>query len=138
MIPNSVIKADFTSFLKAHAVLTALLASNKEVRENQYQGTVFAYPAVRVGLTQQIHLPDTGPCDLARLTFSIRSYAEGASSKPADDIAGVVNGILHRHFFQGTGWTCAMFRSSGLAAAVRTSEKLWRAEDFFQGVIYPM
>lgn len=32
MIANSVIKADFTAFLKAQATLTVLLASNKEVQ----------------------------------------------------------------------------------------------------------
>ena len=137
MIDNSIIQADLIAWLKARATLTALLATNKEVREDQYQGTRFDYPAVRLSLTQQIAILNAEQCDLARLNFSIRSYAEGGSSRVADQIAGEVNRLLHRYNFHGSGWY-SWFRSAGLAGATRTGEKLWRAEAFFTGVIYLM
>lgn len=139
MISDSQVQADLVAYYKLLPAILAVLtgAQGVEVREDQYQGTVFAYPAIRVAIHQQIHLPDPGPCDLARLTFSVRSYAEGGSSKPADDIAGVVNGSTHLRTIRGTGWYCPRMRSTGLVGAIRTAEKLWRAEAFFSGVVYP-
>jgi hypothetical protein len=136
MIANNVIQADLVAFLRAQVSLTSLLYDATEVREDQYQGTIFNYPSVRVALGTQIPLTDKEQCDHARLTFSIRAYAEGGSSKQADVIAGVVNTLLHRKQFAGTGWY-SWFYGAGLDSAMRTGEKLWRAEVSFQGVIYP-
>ena len=136
MIPNQVIQADFVAYLKGQVSLTSLLYDATEVREDQYQGTIFHYPAVRVALGTQIPITDREQCDLARLTFSTRAYAEGGSSKMADTIAGVLHDLLHRRQFNGTGWY-AWFYGAGLDSAIRTGEKLWRSEASFQGVIYP-
>lgn len=136
MISNQVIQADFVAYLKGQVTLTALLYDATEVREDQYQGTIFNYPNVRVALGTQIPLTNMEQCDLARLTFSIRAYTESGSSKTADTIAGIVHGLFHRRQFNGTGWY-AWFYGAGLDSAARMGEKLWRAEASFQGVIYP-
>ncbi len=147
MIANDVIKADFVASLKADSALTASLVRQdgeggvESVKESQYAGTSFTYPAVRVRINRQIPITDRGPCDHARLSFSIRILTEGASSKGADEIAGLVNDHFHGNegggkFFQGTGWSTNL-RSSGLDAAVRTGEKAWMAVANFEGVVYP-
>ncbi len=136
MIPNPVIQADLIADLLSFTTLTALLHSAQEVREDQYQGTIFGYPAVRLALFQQAQIIQTEQCDLARLTVAVRCYAEGASSKLADTIAGVVNGRWHRYNFHGTGWV-TWLRSTGLVGAVRVTENLWRAENLYSGIVYP-
>lgn len=147
MISNDVLKADLVAALKGYSTLTDLLVRNDgmggvgNVKESQYAGTQFYYPAVRVRINRQIALTDRGPCDHARLSFSIRVLTEGASSQDCDQIAGVVNSFLHGsngggRFFQGTGWS-SYLRSSGLDAAIRTGEKAWMAVANFEGVVYP-
>jgi hypothetical protein len=136
VIDNQVIQADLVAWLKTQASLTSLLANATEVREDQYQGTVFLYPNVRLAMGIQVPITESGQCDLARLTFSIRAYAEGGSSKVADTIAGAAHRLLHRKQFKGTGWS-SWFYGAGLDSATRTSEKLWRAEASFMGVVYP-
>jgi hypothetical protein len=139
VIDNRVIQRDLVAWLKLQAALSALLAggTNNEVREDQYQGTVFGYPAVRVNIITQDPIPERERCDHTRLTGSVRCYAEGASSRPADNLAGVVNGLLHRLNFHGTGWY-SWFRTTGLVGAILvSSDKLWRSEVMFAGVVYP-
>ena len=136
MIENPIIQADLLADLLAYSTLTAIIASAKEVREDQYQGVKFAYPAVRLALVQQKPIIETEQCDLARLSVVVRCYSEGASSKESDHIAGVVNRRWHRRNFHGTGWY-TWLRSEGLVGAIRVSERLWRAEAMFGGVVYP-
>lgn len=135
MIGDNVIQADLVADLLAYSTLTALLATAAEIREDQYQGTRFAYPAVRVAILNQTYIPDREQCDHALLAFSVRCFTEEASSKAADVLAGVVNGRLHRRNFHGTGWY-SWFRSQGLVGALRVDERLWRAEALFGGTVY--
>jgi hypothetical protein len=75
MISNDVLKADLVAALKGHATLTDLLVRQdgeggaENVKESQYAGTVFTYPAVRVRINRQIFIPERGPCDHARVIF---------------------------------------------------------------------
>lgn len=137
MIADNVIQADFVASLKADASVLAIIAVATEVKEDQYQGTVFAYPAVRVGIESQTPISERGPsCDHARLRMTLYAYTEEASSKRADQLAGVMNTKYHRRFFRGTGWYTWLY-SSGLRSAVRITEKLWRAEVPLIGTVYP-
>lgn len=147
MISNDVLKADIVAALKGYSTLTDLLVRQdgeggvENVKESQYAGTTFTYPAVRVRINRQIPLTNRGPCDHASLSFSIRVLTEGASSQECDQIAGVVNSFLHGangggRFFQGTGWSTYV-RSSGLDAAIRTGERAWMSVANFEGVVYP-
>lgn len=146
MIHNEIIQADIVAKLKADETITAALVRQdgeggaESVKEDQYQGTTFIYPAIRVKLQRQIPIKNRGPCDHARLTFSILCLTEGGSSKAADHLAGLVNDLFHgpngSKNFKGTGWN-SYFRSTGLDDAIRTGEKLWLAVANFDGVIYP-
>lgn len=147
MIHNERIQADIVASLKAvAAITTALLREDgvggaENIKESQWAGTSFSFPAIRVRVMRQIPITNRGHCDHARLSFSIRVLTEGGSSQPADHLAGLVNDHFHGsdgggRFFQGTEWS-SYFRSSGLASANRTGEKLWMAEANFEGVVYP-
>lgn len=146
MIHNEIIQADVVASIKATANITAALVredaegGEESVKESQYQGTTFVYPAIRVRVGRQIPITDRGPCDHTRLTFSILCLTEGGSSKAADHLAGLVNDHFHSpngdKRFAGTGWS-SIIRSTGLDSAIHTGEKLWMAVANFDGVVCP-
>ncbi len=101
MIDNDDIQAGLVAYLKAQTTtVVALINSSGEIKEDQWQGTTFVYPAVRVDLGLQ--LPKAN-CDAADVTFSILCYSEDASSQEADELAGTVNNDLHRKAFTQSG-----------------------------------
>jgi len=137
VISDNIIQADFVTDLKADAAVLAIIAAATEVKEDQYQGTVFVYPAVRVSIESQTPITNRGPsCDHARLRMTLYAYTEEASSKNADILAGIMNAKYHRRFFRGTGWFIWLY-SSGLRSAVRITERLWRADVPLIGTVYP-
>jgi len=50
MLRNDQIQAAIIAKLKANNTIVALLDSSAEIKEDQYQGTEYNYPAVRVQL----------------------------------------------------------------------------------------
>ena len=135
MISNNTVQAGIITYLKSKAALTVLLANTYavEVRENQWQGDEFAYPAVRVDLGTQV--PDAD-CEDATLSVGILCFSESNSSKEADTIAGVVNTLLHRKQFT-SGTVRYLFYSDGLVPAVRQDKQTWRSEALFRCTIQP-
>ncbi len=135
MVSNDLIQTALITRLKANAALVARITA-AEVRENQWQGTNFDYPCVRVSVTLQTPLMEWEQCSWSRVTFSVFSMSELDSSKEADEIAGLVNAALHKVSFAGTGFKFLKIRSMGLASATRMSERIWRAEASFISDVY--
>jgi len=134
MIANDILQKAIVARLKADGPLVAALnGSNKEVREQQWQGRNFTYPAVRVALGTQMPRIEMTPCEWARLSFSILCLSEEHSSQQTDNIAGLVNAALHKQAWTVTadGFRFHFIRSAGLNSAIRMSERVWRAEAFF-------
>jgi len=136
VISNQVLQKDIIADLKALVALTALLKAAADIKEDQYQGTTYGYPAVRVALARQAPYRIPEQCDHMTLTFSIRVYSEQESSKEADTVMGVIADRYHRHFFTGTGWKGWINREAVVSAAL-WAEKLWRSEAFFRVNVYP-
>lgn len=141
MISNDTIMVDLIAFLKAAADLTDWLDDHAseaaQIKEAAYQGVDKIYPGVRVGSLRQIPITSARQCDLARLTGSMRCFAESASSREANQLAGVVNDVIHRQQLTGTGYIIPVMRNAQLVQAVPTAERLWVAEVAFTGNIYP-
>mgnify|MGYP001587158750 CR=1 FL=1 len=136
MIGNDVIQGNIVTDLKAATAITALLASAGEIRELQYQGADFAYPALRVHVDDNAPIVIREQCDHANLTFTIRAFTEGGSSRSSSTLAAAVNARYHRRNFQGTGWY-SWFRAAALLGPRRVGERLWMSEVIFRGVVYP-
>lgn len=136
MISNQVIKADVIADLKADTTITALLNSSDDIKESQYQGADFSFPAVRLAIQSNQAILESFPCDHALLLFGIRCYSEDPSSRAVEILANTVNVAYHRLTFAGTGWYARLY-SAGLIPAMRVSDKLWRSEVLLQGNIYP-
>jgi len=131
LLDNNDIQAGLIAYLKANTTVVALLASGTSIKEDQWQGTTFVYPAVRVDLGMQL---PRGNCDGAEATFSVICYSEDASSQEADRLAGTVNDQLHRKAFTSSGVRYSIY-SRGLIPAIREDERTWRSEATFHATI---
>ena len=89
MISNSQIQGAWVSALKANAAITALVPA-VEIREDNYKGTDFAYPNIRIKLGDLVPQNRNPNCKIFTSTVSILIFTEQKSSKQADDISGVV------------------------------------------------
>jgi hypothetical protein len=143
MIANNIVQAAIVSWLQADAnVIGSLPEAAVGVKEAQYQGSDYKYPAVRVRVVRQTPDPTKEQCDHARFIGSIRCYAEGPSSLPADRLAGIVNARLHRaQIAGGTVGTDAFYiprvYCEGLSGAIRLNERLWVSEVTVGGNVIP-
>ena len=134
MLANDDIQAALVAYLKAKTAVTSLLVTSAGVKESQWQGTQFDYPAVRLDLGVQTPVGGgSGSCP-ARLTISIRCYSQNASSQEADNLAGAVNSVLHGKQFSNSGIRFVVY-STGLVSAVRQDERTWRSEANFWMIV---
>jgi len=138
MIPNNDVQAALMTRLKASIAITSLLKTSTDIKESQWQGTTFAYPAVRLSLGTQV--PESGySCKASSLPFTVICKDENPSSHNADALAGAVSNTLHGKrwcdIIQGVRFTS--IRVTGLRSATREDERTWRAEVDFQAMIVP-
>lgn len=139
MIDPGAVQAAIVAKLKADAALVAWLAARSaidEIREAQWQGTAFSYPAVRVDLGVQTPKGDHCYEKNARISFMILSYAEGPSSLECHSLANLVNNSLLGKDMTGTGFHSGLIQSDGLQPATFVVESLWRATETFHVNLY--
>ena len=84
------------AYLKAQTSLTVLLASAGQIKETQWQGVDFVYPAVRLGLDV---MPNKQDCPPDEVEGSVFVFTEDKSSRRCSQISGEVSRILHRLSF---------------------------------------
>lgn len=141
MIANNVIQAAIIALLKANIALTdwlTALSAGNEIREGNYQGAAFSYPAVRAEAGTQQPGNETGHCYLTtgEMPFTVLSFSESDSSNQADELAGLVNAALMGKRVTGTGFKSLVIKSDGLLHAARTAERVWRAMGLYRMEIY--
>lgn len=143
MISNKLIQDGIVAKLKVDTDLTtALTAVNAEagsgdIKEDQYVGRTFNYPAVRVELLPQTGINQASQCELSAINFNVRIYAEGTSSEDADVLAALVESALHKNQINSTTYRIAEILSQSLNPAFRVTERLWMAFVGFSANIYP-
>jgi len=141
MISPELIQAAIISHLKADTNLIAWLTARSvanEIREANWQGAAFSYPAVRAEAGSQLPGPPTSVCYLTtgEVTFTVQSFDESDSSKETDVLAGLVNTALVGTRINGTGFNSLAIQSDGLTHATRTAERVWRAVGLYRMQIY--
>lgn len=139
MIGNDVIQQAIVARLKADAALVAwltALSADDEIRETQWQGTIFTYPAVRASVDNQV--PGLGTCYLTsgEFTFTAMSFGEGDSSRQTDQLAKLVNDALIGKRLSGTGFATMSIKCDGMAHASRTGERVWSAAAVYRANLY--
>ena len=135
MISNEKIQASVITKLQASAALVARLKTKDEIKEDQWQGTTFAYPAVRVVLGSQT--PSVAEnCVAAAISLSVMVSSEDASSKQADEIAGIIANHLNKTSWSNTiqGVRFASLWVVSLIPAIHEGA-VWKSEVRLQGLI---
>ena len=95
-ISNNQIQAGLISKLKnSTALTTGSAVTANEVREDQWQGTQFNYPNVRVRLLSNTPVESVDSCRRTRFTVSFLVFSEDSSSLESGEIAGIINTELH-------------------------------------------
>lgn len=89
-------QAAIVANLKSRATLVALLSNSHAIKESQWQGVDFVYPAVRVSVD---FMPAINRC-LDRATITMDIFSEEKSSDEASTIAGELQTIYHGKPFQ--------------------------------------
>jgi len=131
---NDEIQEAIIAYLKANSEITTLLTDGAdEIREDQWQGSTFTYPNIRVRLSSTSSTNIS--CDAADINFSIYVFSEDASSWQADKIAGIIVNVLGGN--QGkqfaTGGLNFNLRVSTVIPAIRSDKRTWRSEVILRG-----
>lgn len=134
MYRNDLVQSALISYLKSNTtILNELPASgSEEIREDQWQGTNFMYPNIRVRIISNI--PYKASCDASEISVGIQVYSEESSSWQADRIAGIINSVLHTRSFYSSGIHFNMY-TTNLVPAIRRDTRTWQSEVLMRGTI---
>lgn len=93
-------QAAWVAYLKSKTQLTTLLANSGQIKETQWQGDEYVYPAVRVHIDYYPSINGCGPDDI---DVFIDVFSEQKSSKQAAHISAVLQSILQKKPFTQNG-----------------------------------
>lgn len=125
LITNNEIQAAIVGWLKTRTLITNELIDSEQVKEEQYQGTLSVYPAIRIRLIS--NKPENRQGCVQPITLGIQVYTEDASSQNCDRIAGIIGKELHSKQFSTSGFLFGMFITD-LVPAYRRDAQTWMAE----------
>lgn len=102
MADGETTQASWIAYLKTKTNLTTLLTNGgaNEIRESQWQGDVFSYPAIRVSVD---YMPSINGCGPDNIDVYIDVFSEEKSSKQVAHIAATLQSILHKKPFTSLG-----------------------------------
>lgn len=140
MLTNEQIQEALVAYLKSKTAVTNLLVDTDgtslgatEIREDQWQGTEFSYPNIRVRMVNNNPVGDSDQCNASSFQVSIMTYSELASSHQSENISGIISTSLNAKTFE-QGNLSIFLRVINLIPAVRSDRNVWRAECLMQGV----
>lgn len=138
MISHASFQEQVIDELQAFAALTAIVPAI-QIKETEYQGTVFTYPGVRVDARNQI--PEgAGNCrtKISIENFAIVAYSEQDSSLQCEQICFQIGEAMFGVQLedatpsQGPAWRAETVNLVQYNAPRRMSEKVWRGEVIFR------
>lgn len=100
MVSNDDIQAAIVAYLKSQSTVTVILGSSEEIRELEWQGTDFQYPAVRVSVDFR---PSIDGCAPGRATVFLDNFSEQKSSAQSQSLAGAEYDVFHKRPFNQNG-----------------------------------
>lgn len=135
MVGNDEIQEQVVSRLKADTALVAwltALSAESEIRENQWQGTDFTYPAVRVDAEMLDPVADTCHPRNGLATLTIFCFSEQKSSRQCNTLARMVNEAMINGQLFGAGFHSGIILGAGAVAAFQVGTNVWRAANFYR------
>ena len=133
MITNNEIQSALISKLLADTDVTDELDDAEEIRENEWQGTAFTYPNIRVRMISNTPLENSN-CTQTKISVGLQVFSEDASSQEADTISGIIMNALHDKPFSQDNLLIAL-RTSDLIPAIRSNMRTWKSEVLMNGIV---
>lgn len=134
MIPMELLQKSIITTLRQNAPLnSALLVSGTVILENQFQGTEFSYPAIRVDIQPQVPIgTGTDRIRLSNSVFVVRTYSVKKSSYEANHLLTLVNQALFDTQIKGNSLDTPNFmllrvNLINVDGAFRVGNRLWMA-----------
>ena len=136
MISNDEVAKALISYLKSQILVTNLLTLLEtgavEIRESQWQGTDFSYPAVRLKMIR--NAPTNDDCNKNEIMFSWGVFTEDQSSLYCNQICGTIAEVSHQKHFSSEGLLLSL-RVTNLVPAIRSDTRTWRGEVLVSGLV---
>lgn len=131
MISPATIQIAIIALLKADAALVAGLGATARIKEAEWRGTSFAYPALRVDMTS-ISPQGNGACAEQWLTVegALIVYSKEDSSLECLTLLGVVQDAIQRQRLSAAGMTGLELKIAQLSPPDR-EENIWRGAVLF-------
>lgn len=129
IIRNDEVQTALVSKLKSLSAITALVNA-VEIREDQWQGSEFSYPNIRIRMINN-SVPDG--C-ATKISVGFQVFTGDRFSDTADKIAGIIGNELDGLSFVAEGLHMNLWVVS-LIPAVRSDIRTWRAECLMDGTI---
>lgn len=127
---NNEVQAAIIARLKAQTTVTAEVVAT-EIREDQWQGTDFSYPNIRVKMLH--NRPQEDNCNKTIVDVSVQVFGEDASTLQTDRIAGIITNVLHTVQFSSSG-TQVSLRVYDIVPSIRSNARTWRSEVLLAGI----
>ena len=128
---NDEIQAALLAYIRSKPTITSVITST-EMREDQWQGSTFTYPAIRIHLISNV--PSDTNCNYNNISLSIMVFTEDASSQNADKFAGIINQALHDKSFVSNN-IAFYLKTTNLIPAFRSDIRTWRSEVLMNGIV---
>ena len=130
-IRNDQVQAALVAYAKGKSNITDQVTAD-EVREDQWQGTEFTYPNIRIRMID--NAPVAGKGCRQDLELSWMVFTEDSSSLEADKIAGIISTELHTRQFSSNNFAFGL-RTTNVVPAIRIDERTWRSEVLMSGTV---
>ena len=126
MIEEDSVQAAIIGYMKTDPVLINFLGgTGTEIRESNYQGADFKYPAIRVRVGPQTDPHLESMCQYSTIEIQIDCFSEQKSSKEATEIGWEVNELLHHHSFSYMGVFFSLIDLVTSLPVARKDERTW-------------
>ena len=130
---NDQVQAGLVSYLQSKSDVTDQLTDGAdEIREDNWEGTEFTYPNIRVKLIS--NMPTDDGCQLSQVAVSFICNSEDYSSQEADRISGIINNTLHGKSFSSNSIAFSA-RLTNLLPARKTDIRTWTSEAIFNMLV---
>jgi hypothetical protein len=131
MLSPDTVQAALVAVLKANGTLVGALAGPDSIKEAQWRGTTFDYPAVRVDITD-MRPQGNGACAEQWLAVAgaIIVFSKIDSSVECMTVLGLVQNAIQRRRLAGAGLTSLDLRVEFVVYPYREGN-IWRGEIAF-------
>lgn len=139
MIPIELLQKSIIAKLRANTALITYLGGTSQIKENQWQGQDFTYPAIRLDIQPQTPMgTGTDRTRLSNSMWMIRTYSQEKDSYQANHMITLVVNALFNKQIDGTDennnpyFRLLRINILNIDGAFRITDRLWMATAIFE------